>query len=119
MDVRDRLRSLADALPENGSVTFTRVDLIQMSEAAENHPENDLHGDYTVAQIAEIFDRSPQTVRDWIGSDQLRAYRFNDREYRITASALREFQEGQRDGTSHADRGEVADLGAWRDIVAR
>ena len=66
-----------------------------------------------------MFDRSPQTVRDWIRSGKLHAYRFNEREYRIPAAALREFKEGHRNGVSLSDHGEVADLGAWRDIVSR
>ena len=72
-----------------------------------------------MAQVVEMFERSPQTVRDWIKAGRLRGYRLNDREYRITASALREFQEEQRNRASPWNRAEEANLGAWRDIVPR
>ncbi len=120
MDVQDRLQRLAEALPETGSVILTRADLLELAEADESKDASaESLADFTVAQVAEMFERSPQTVRDWIKAGRLRGYRLNDREYRITASALREFQEEQRNGASHGDRAEEADLGAWRDIVAR
>lgn len=78
-----------------------------------------LQVDYTVAQVAEMFDRKSQTIRDWIKKGRLRGYLFNGREYRITGAALAEFQEGQRNGTPPADRTVVEDLGAWRDVVSR
>ena len=55
-------------------------------------------GDYTAAQVAGIFQRSPQTVRDWINARRLRAYKLNGREYRITRAAVDEFLEQQRNG---------------------
>ena len=76
-------------------------------------------GDYTAAQVAETFGRSPQTVRDWIKSERLRAYKLNGREYRITRAAVEEFREKQRNGESDGQatgRKSSADLGAWRDI---
>ena len=121
MSVQYRLQRLADALPENGSVTFTRNDLIRLAKANDGNGEaaKEPHADYTVAQVAKMFERSPQTVRDWIKAGRLRGYRLNDREYRITASALREFQEEQRNGASHAERLGEADLGAWREVTPR
>ena len=80
---------------------------------------SEMTADYTVAQVAEMFDRKSQTIRDWIKKGRLRGYLFNGREYRITAAALREFQEKQRNGASHVDRGEEVDLGAWRSVVPR
>jgi len=70
------------------------------------------HADYTVAQVAEIFNRKPQTVRDWIKGGRLRAYRFNGREYRVTRAAVEEYMEDQRNGLP-AQKG-TADLSAWR-----
>ena len=79
----------------------------------------EMQADYTVAQVAEMFVRSKQTIRDWIKSGQLRGYLLNNREYRVTRAALEEYQEGQRNGTPRVDRGEDVDLGAWRDVVSR
>jgi excisionase family DNA binding protein len=75
-------------------------------------------GDYTVAQVAGIFQRSPQTVRDWINARRMRAYKFNGREYRITRAAVEEFREQQRNGTTDTrpkGQASTADLGVWRD----
>jgi len=75
-----------------------------------------LQVDFTVAQVAEMFDRTSQTIRDWIKSGQLRGYLLNNREYRVTRAALEEYQEGQRNGSPPADRAGEADLGAWREV---
>ena len=70
--------------------------------------------DYTVAQVAEMFDRKPQTVRDWIKSGKLRAYLFNGREYRVTKAAVKEYMEEQRNGKGPVLQKSTTDLGAWR-----
>jgi excisionase family DNA binding protein len=66
-------------------------------------------------QVAEIFQRSPQTVRDWINARRLRAYKLNGREYRITRAAVEEYLEQQRNGEPNGQtdgRSSSADLGA-------
>ena len=52
--------------------------------------------DLTVEDVATHFNRSPQTVRTWIRRGRLEAYRFQNKEYRITRRALTDFQEGER-----------------------
>ena len=119
MDVRDRLRRMAEALPEHGSVTLTRADLLELAEAASTEAAEELLGDYTVTQVADMFQRAPQTVRDWIKSGRLRAYKLNGREYRITRAAAEEFLEQQRSGEPDGQvsgRKSSADLGAWRRV---
>ncbi len=54
-----------------------------------------LDPDLTVEEVATSFNRSPVTVRGWIRDGQIRAYRLG-REYRITESAVEEFQQQQR-----------------------
>jgi excisionase family DNA binding protein len=117
MDVCDRLRRIAETLPEHGSVTLSRADLLELVEAALTEAADEPLGDYTVAQVGDMFQRSPQTVRDWIKSGRLRAYKLNGREYRITQVAVEEFLEQQRNGTPDSGgRKKAADLGAWRDV---
>ena len=80
---------------------------------------NEPLGDYTVVQIADMFQRAPQTVRDWIKSGRLRAYKLNGREYRITEVAVKSFVEQQRTGTGDddsTDRKNTANLSAWRAV---
>jgi excisionase family DNA binding protein len=75
--------------------------------------------DYTVAQVADMFQRSPQTVRDWIHSGRLGAYKLNGREYRITQAAVEDFIEQQRNGDTDRQtngRENSADLRAWRGV---
>ena len=52
--------------------------------------------DLTVGEVAQHFDRSPQTVRTWIRDGRLVAYRFQNKEYRVTRGALADFQERER-----------------------
>jgi excisionase family DNA binding protein len=76
-------------------------------------------GDYTVAQVADMFQRAAQTVRDWIKSGRLRAYKLNGREYRITRAAVEAYLEQQRNGepdTRPKGQASTADLGAWREV---
>ena len=117
MTLRERLRNLADGLPQNGSVVFTRGDLeallAEASEAAD--PVSVDRADYTVAEVAERFGKAPQTVRDWIKDGKLPAYRFMGKQWRITPAALAEFEEHQRSGKqSKPGPRKPVDLGAWR-----
>ena len=111
------LETLRDILPPNGSVLFTRTDLTELLEGEVDSQANRVPSaaDFTVAEITKRFDRSPQTVRDWIKAGKLPAYLFNGKEYRITPAALEEFEEGQRNGLpGRTHSGRAADLGAWR-----
>ena len=86
MTLEDRLRSVVAALPDEISVTLPVVllrDWLEMDDA----DGTDHVGDLTVDQVAEEFDRSPQTVRNWIRAGELDAYKFRGREYRVTRAA--------------------------------
>ena len=96
MKLSDRLTRMIDGVPEGAMISLP-VDVVRewLSEnGSGGGPDHDL----TVEDVAAFFGRSPVTVRGWIRDGQLRAYRFRGREYRIPESALREFQQGQRDG---------------------
>jgi excisionase family DNA binding protein len=123
MRLHDRIRRILDGMPPGSSVIL-RVDDLQewlAEETADDRQEDVLQPpDLTVAQVAARFDRSDQTVRDWIKQGRLRAYKLNDREYRITPAALVEFEEQQRSGRKEtvASR-RRADLGAWRRVQSK
>lgn len=119
MTLRERLRSLVESLPTNGSVVLTRDDLEELLGAESDSSSNAdaSAADLTVAQIAERFNRKPQTVRDWITSGKLRGYRFNGREYRVTAAALAEFEEERRNGEpARRSSANTPDLSTWRRV---
>jgi excisionase family DNA binding protein len=60
--------------------------------------------DLTLKEVGERYGRSPSTVRDWVREGKLEAYRFNNREYRVSPDAIAKFDRDQRgDG-----------LGDWR-----
>ena len=119
LTVEDRLRRLADALPDGAAVTLP-VSLIRSWLVQGGPAEADPNADMTVAEVATLFNRSPQTVRTWIRHGDLDAYRLHGREYRITTRALEAFLKQQRAGTVPPPRPErvsgarAANLGAWR-----
>ncbi len=49
-------------------------------------------------EVGEFFHRSPITIRTWIRDGRLEVYHFRGKEYRITHSALEEFQHQERNG---------------------
>ena len=120
MDIRARLQVLADTLPESGAVTFTRADLLAMlagegGKAGQGGTDQTAE-DLTVQDIAERAKRSPSAVRGWIRSGQLRAYRFQGRDYRVAPEAWEAFKQAQRSGgeAKPRERSGKVDLGSWR-----
>lgn len=121
----DRLRTLADALPDDGSVSFTRDDLLAMLAAAcEPSEAMELTVDLTVAEVARLLGRAPGTVRGWCASGDLEgAYRFNGREWRIPPEAVALLQRKQArvdTALNHRSTRDApeADLNAWRSLKA-
>jgi len=94
MKLHERLRRAIDGLPKGGLITLP-VDAI---EEWLGDGVLDVEPDLTVEEVAQLFGRSPTTVRTWIRDQRLGAYRFGGREYRITRRALEEFQKCQREG---------------------
>jgi excisionase family DNA binding protein len=118
LTVEDRLRTLADALPDGAAVTLP-VSLIRSWLVQGGPADADHNADMTVAEVATLFNRSPQTVRTWIRHGDLDAYRLHGREYRITAMALEAFQQQQQAGAvsplpQSATSTRAANLAAWR-----
>ena len=63
-----------------------------------------------------MFDKSPQTVRDWIGKGLLEAYKLFDREWRVTPENLEKFMREQREPLKLEVVKPAPDLDAWRNV---
>jgi excisionase family DNA binding protein len=110
LSLKDRLRRIVEALPPGSAASLPRDTLAEWIGADEPAPLSDL----TVPEAAEIVTRKPSTVRGWCASGELRAYRLQGREWRITREALREFQDRQANG-DELDTDD--DLASWRDVA--
>lgn len=116
--LRERLRTIAEALPDGASITLGSEALRSLLEVDAD--ESSLPSDLTVEEVAALLGRSPQTVRRWIREGELDAYSFRGREYRISAAALQEFIAQERataDRASQSPPANIAEqLGAWRSV---
>ena len=112
MTLAERLLQIVEALPSpDSSVTLTRADLVGMVEASGGVEAVDL----TVDQVAEQTQRAPSTVRGWLIDGDLRGYKLNGKDWRVTRSALREYLDAQtsKEKVVVRERGPV-DISAWR-----
>ena len=92
MKLSDRLTRMIDGMPDGASIILSVEDV--KGWLSENG--SGLDHDLTVEEVAKFFDRSPATIRAWIRAGRLEAYHFRGNEYRITHSALQEFQDQER-----------------------
>ena len=119
MSLQERLRTLAEALPEGASITLSSEALRSLLERDADESSTLAH-DMTVEEVANHLDRSPQTVRRWIREGELDAYSFRGREYRITAAALRNFIAREQTAAERAPQSPrepvTKQLGAWRSV---
>lgn len=90
MRLSDTLRKLIES--EDLTITLS----VKSIEALLGENGTGLEQDLTVADVATRFGRSPQTVCRWIRDGRLDAYHFLGNEYRITESAVEEFQSRER-----------------------
>ncbi len=119
MGLGERLRTLAEALPEGASITLSSEALRSLLETDAEESSTLAH-DMTVEEVANHLGRSPQTVRRWIREGELDAYSFRGREYRITAFALQEFIAGEQTASEQPAQSPgthvMKQLGAWRSV---
>ena len=92
MKLTERIRKMIDGIPGGSSVVLP---VSEVRTWLDEHGPG-LDQDLTVQEVGELFHRSPVTIRSWIRDGRLRAYRLQGREYRITTSALKDFQEDER-----------------------
>ncbi len=115
MSVGDRLKELAERLPRGASLTLTRDGLLELVADADVPRRAAPPTDFTVVEVAAQFHRSASTIREWCEQGRFDgAYKLNDRDWRISQSAVDAFLARQRDGY----RGE-GDVNSWRRTRAR
>jgi hypothetical protein len=112
VNLADRLRELAERLPQGVSLTLTRDALLGLATAHDHDPDPPAsRGDCTIAELAARFRRSPSTIRGWCEHGRFEgAYKLNGRDWRIPHTGVESFLAQQR------GEGPVAQLGAWRAV---
>jgi helix-turn-helix protein len=115
MSLADRLRNLAERLPPGGSLTLTRDGLLQLADVTDDPlDQTAVSADFTIADLAARFQRSPSTIRGWCERSCFDgAFKLNGRDWRIPRESVETFLNKQR-----GDR-PAPDLGAWRAVRAR
>ncbi len=130
--IEDTIRQMIAPMPTGSAVMLpvdwlrTVLDGAEVSSTAAAQASPALAMDYTIGQVATLIGRKPSTVRGWCGAGLLTAYRLNNRDWRIPADALQEFQRTQREqqhSRRHHRQGrrrtnEPVDLQAWRRVTA-
>ena len=82
------LRSALEGLPDDAQVPVRWVRALLGSDS------EDLV-DLTLTDIAEKTGKAESTVRGWCASGELRGYKLNGKQWRVPASALRDFFDRQ------------------------
>ena len=121
MNFTAALRALLDASPDDGTMIPVPANWLRQlldGEGGLDSTGDEIRADLTVGQVAEIFGRHPNTVRDWIARGVLAGYRLNNREWRVPRSSVEDFQQRQRLGegapTSALGKARSSKLGDWR-----
>lgn len=113
MDLEQRLRQLVEIGDPDGTVTIRWLaGLVGVALEPERSAENAMGRDLTVDEVAKRFKRSASTVRGWLSQGELRGYKLNGRDWRVTRSAIEEYETKQRG--ARISTGEV-DIGEWRE----
>ena len=122
MQALQRLRAALEALPAGTAITIGRETLLELLsedvDCGSNEEATGVQADLNVPQVAQLFGRSANTVRRWIGTGELEAYKLLGREWRITPAALRAFQIKQREGrlASRSGNRRATPLSDWRKV---
>jgi excisionase family DNA binding protein len=117
MNLIERLRRMADAVPPGGSITLAR-DWLE-AELAREAIYAVQPADLTVSQVCGLLGRRPSTVRAMCARGELRAYRYRGAEWRVPAAAVSEYLARAREGTVEtrpSTDGSQDALGAWRHV---
>src|SRR5690349_11269365 len=95
MRLVDRLRSIINSVPSNGSVTFPIQSLVEWLDeevVSDSGGDVDVCLDLSVADAARALRRSQSTVRGWCAAGLIPdSYRLRGREWRIPRPALQGF----------------------------
>jgi excisionase family DNA binding protein len=87
MSLNVNLEKMVAGFPDEASIILP----VSLIRSWLETPYLSFEPDLTVADVAEIFGRGPETVRRWIRDGHLRAYRLG-KEYRVPRVALADFQ---------------------------
>ncbi len=109
---------LVEIFGELASATkYTEMKMLDRAiQQAANGSDPKPQADLSTAEIARMFGKSPQTVRDWIGKGLLDAYRFRGHEWRVTPEGLEKFKREQREPLKLEVVKPAPDLSAWRKV---
>ena len=115
-----RLRALAELLPAGSSITLSDAGLralLDEDTTSVTRRSDDLN-DYTVPELAELFERKASTVRGWLDAGRFPdAYKLNGRDWRVPRAGVEAFRREQiLQPSKSAARSQSADLGAWRKV---
>ena len=110
-----RMHELTDFMGALEAVKLAALTKTIAEAQLSNSYERDPRPDYTTAEVAAMFRRSQQTVRDWIKDGLLDAYKWG-REYRITPESLQKFIREQREPLKLEVVRPEPNLGAWRTV---
>ena len=123
MSERQQFRAALELMPQGTAITLSRETLIQLlaeeggKRLAPTQLSNDARVDLSVRQVAELFGRSPNTVRHWLESGLLKGYKLFGREWRVTREMVQAFQEEQRQGPqSELRSARDKPIDAWRKV---
>lgn len=109
----ERLRQLVETGDPAGTVTLGWLGKVLAEDPTERSqaPTRDL----AVKDVAERTDRSPSTVRRWLERGEMRGYKINGRDWRVTPAAFEEWRQKQMEGpTPDVDPDEDVDIAEWR-----
>ncbi len=110
--------ALADAIGElaRGKATLEAKMLTREVQQAANGSDPKPQADLSTAEIASMYDKSPQTVRGWIARGLLDAYKFQGHEWRVTPESLEKFKREQREPLKLEVVKPPPNLGGWRKV---
>jgi excisionase family DNA binding protein len=127
MDLRARLRLLADALPDDGAVTLTAASLrawLAEDSRGDREEAGKPLADLTVEQLADELGRSGSTIRGWLGEGVFpHAYKLRGKEWRIPRADVKQYLERQQRPAAEEQEREARpgsdDLGSWRNHMKK
>ena len=95
-------------------MTLTRDGLLELAASDEGQPDRPAAlPDFTIAELAARFHRSPSTIRGWCEHGHFKeAYKLNRRDWRIPSAALDAFLARQRGEPQER----LTELARWRAV---
>ncbi len=99
MSAAARFRALVEQLPEGSLLGLPREFLLEVLSTDERSIAFPalMEPDLTVRDLAELFGRSPSTIRAWLEARRIpKAYKLRGREWRVSRRSVDCFLESER-----------------------